>query len=470
MMIDKIAGLKDCKFAKILKNILSSKYFSFVTAAFSLISYYLGLDVALFYYLAICGILMIFLLDDLTPTVSLLIFMGVSVSLKNTPTVTVTNSDYYGRPEVYIQLIVIAALFIGAAVYRLVKTIVKKNFKLTPVFYGTCGYAFILIINGLFSPDYNPKNLLFGFVIAISILGIYSALKDNINTDSDGFEKIAYAFLALSVVLIVELIVAYVTTEGLFEDGIINRSKLVFGWGAYNTFGLMLLICIPAVMFLAGRKRFGFVYTLYSFVLFVALFFSCSRQSMIGGVIIYLLCVILLLVKGKNRFANASVLSAAVAASVVLIGVYHEEVFTFFKVIFYNIIVDGELNGSGRTRLWREAIDYFIKNPVFGSGFFVNFDYPENALGFLPMMCHNTILQLLSACGIVGLTAYVLHRTLTVISFCKNVTAERTFIALSILCILILDVFDHHMFNIFPTFIYASLLAVLDKSEAKTAQ
>lgn len=465
-MNDKIAKLKNCEFMKILQKVLSSKYFPFLTAAFTLLSYYLGLDVVLFYYIAIVGIAMIILLDDVTPIISILIFIGVAISLKNTPSVSMGNSDYYHRPEIFIQIFIIVGLMIAAAIYRFVKTVLTKKFKLTQMFFGLCAFAFVLIINGIFSKDYDPKNLLFGVILAVFFLGIYSALKDNLKITANSYDNIAYSFLALSVLLVIELIVAYATTEGIFENGTIDRGKLIFGWGVYNTFGLMLLMCIPAVMYLACKKQYGFVYTLYSFSLFVALFFSCSRQAMVGGIIIYPFCLVLLFLKGKNRFANMCVLGAAAVAGIILIGIFNEAVFNFFKVIFDNIIVNGELNGSGRTRLWREAAAYFKKYPIFGAGFFVDFTYTgDSGLGFIPLMCHNTVLQLLSACGILGLAVYTVHRTQTIISYFKNINAERTFIALTILSILILSLLDNHIFNVFPTIIYSALIAVLDKSE-----
>ena len=459
--------LKFCEFTEILKKILSSKYFPFLTAVLSLVSHYIGWDIVLYYYFAITGILMIFLLDDLTPIISSLIFIGVSISLKNTPTRQISNPDYYSTPAIYIQIVIVAGLLISAAVYRLIKTIKDKKFKLTPMFFGMCGFAFILLINGVFSYDYNFINLLFGFILAIIIIGIYSALKDNIKLDSEGFERIAYGFFALSLILVIELIVAYATIDNLFVDGNINRWNLYFGWGDYNTYGLRLVMCLPAIIYLAGRKNLGFVYTLYSFVLFVAVFFSCSRQTMVGGVIIYLLCVTTLFIKGKNRVANMCVLSVAAVAVIILVGIYHKSVFNFFKIIFDNFIVNGELDGSGRMRIWREAIGYFKENPFFGSGFFVDFSYEDRST-FIPKMCHNTVLQLLGSCGIIGLAVYTMHRTQTVLSFFKNVTVERVFIVATILSILILSLLDHHLFNIFPTIIYSALIAVLEKSEERT--
>ena len=146
-----ILKIKNSKAFEIIRKALSSKYFPFVTAAVTLLSYYLGLDVVLFYYIAIAGILMLITLDDITPIISLFLFMSVSISLINTPSPTMGNSDYYHRPEIYIQIFIIVGLFIAAAVYRLIKTVLEKRFKLSPLFYGLCAFAAALFINGLFS-------------------------------------------------------------------------------------------------------------------------------------------------------------------------------------------------------------------------------------------------------------------------------------------------------------------------------
>lgn len=467
-MNEALYKFKNSEAIKFIQKLLSSKYFPFASAALTLLCYYLGWDIVLFYYISITGILILLLLDDITPIISLFLFMSVSVSLINTPSSSMGTSDYYHRPEIYIQIFIIIGLFISAAIYRLVITVIAKKFKPSPIFYGLCAFAATLFINGFFSDDYNPKNMLYGLIMAACFLVIFSVLKDNISIKTESYEKIAYGFFALSILLVIELIVAYATTEGLFVDGIINRYKLIFGWGVYNTFGVLLVMCIPSVIFLSGKTTFGFVYTLYSFVLFVAVFFSCSRQAMIGSIIIYPFCLIALFIKGKNRITNACILSAAAVAAIILISIFHEFVFKFFKEIFDNIVVDGELNGSGRMKIWREALENFKEFPIFGKGFYVIFSYnTQSGLGFIPHMCHNTLLQLLSSCGLVGIAAYLTHRAQTVISFMKNVTVERAFIAATIGAMLIISLFDNHIFNIFPTIIYSSLIAVLTAGEHK---
>ena len=86
-------------------------------------------------------------------------------------------------------------------------------------------------------------------------------------------------------------------------------------------------------------------------------------------------------------------------------------------------------------------------------------------MSVIPLMCHNTILEIMSAGGIVGFTAYSVHRIQTILSVTKNLTIERTFIAGTILAMLVISMFDNHLFNIFPTIVYSALLAVLFSGE-----
>ncbi len=157
------------------------------------------------------------------------------------------------------------------------------------------------------------------------------------------------------------------------------------------------------------------------------------------------------------------------AAGLVLAGVFNRQIYQFIKEITANIIVNGSLNGSGRWSIWQEALYYFESSPVFGAGFFVQFSHwKDTGNGFLPHLCHNTVLQIMCSCGVLGIIAYAAHRIQTIICFFKNVTPERTFIAITVLGMLILSLLDTHLFNILPTLLYSFFMAVLDKTSKKT--
>ena len=65
----------------------------------------------------------------------------------------------------------------------------------------------------------------------------------------------------------------------------------------------------------------------------------------------------------------------------------------------------------------------------------------------------------MSSCGSVGLIAYAFHRFQTIKLIFKKPNAEKSFIGLSILALLLMSMLDCHFFNIGPTLIYSMALA-----------
>lgn len=451
-----------------VKSVLSSKFFPFFTAAVVILCYYLGWDMVIFYYMTTVGILMLLLLDDISPLLGLFLFMNVMISRKNSPSSTVNASNYYSQTENIVQIIVLLSLFVITIFYRLIQTGVKRRFKPTPIFYGLCVLAAAFIMNGVASAEYDLKNIAYGVFMAFFFLVIFAVMKDNVNPSKKTFERIAWAFIAFSVLLLTELAVAYLKYD-VIQDGHFNRNKLMFGWGIYNTMGMLLVLCIPSAAYLAGKYKYGFPFTVYTFVLFVASFFSLSRQAMLGAVIIYPVCTVILLIKGKNMIANLLITAACLIAGIVVLGLKQDVLLDYIIKTFKALFVDGELNGNGRMEIYRAAVQSFKSAPVFGTGFFVEIPGAANFVGLeiIPARYHNTVLQMLGACGALGIATYGVHRVQTIICYFKNVTVERTLIALTVFSLLLVSLFDNHMFNLLPTLVYSSLIAVLVKSQSK---
>ena len=467
-MKDFLAKLKNNGIVNDLRYFLSSKYFPFITEAVTLLCYYLGWDIVLIYYISITGALMVLFLDDLTPVISHLLFMSVAVSYKNSPSPIMESSDYFTRTEILVQTVIMLSLFALAAAYRITHTFVRKKFKFTPAFFGIAAFSFVLLLNGAGAKDYTAQNFVYGLILALCFMFIFVGLKDNITTDKTCFEKLNLSFIALSVLLVIELTVKYFTVDGIIVNGEIVRTKLTFGWGMWNSMGMSLLLCIPSSVYLAAKSKYGFIYTLYSVLLLVATFMSCSRQAMLTVAVIYPACILILLIKGKNKIANGCIVAAALLAIIILCIIFRDTVVKYFVEFIKKLFAGGDNSGNGRGRLWREALNYFISYPYLGAGFHVKYSSPDfNGLSFIPLMCHNTVLEIMAACGVLGLITYAVHRCQTVVSFLKNVTMERTFLVLTVAGLLITSLFDNHIFYIFPTMIYSALFAVFTKSENK---
>lgn len=454
--------LKNSKFFCGLKEGLRSDFFPFITAAVLLVFYYAGLDLVNIWYIAICGILVLLLLEDITPIITLFLFMNVMISRQHSPSFYSGSSNYLFQPAVFTQIIVLVSLFVAAIFYRVALSVKRGTFRTTPTFYGLCAFAAALLVNGLFMRGYSPVNLFYGLLLAFSFLGIFVLCCGNIKFDAQTFERLACSFLALGCLLLIELTVAYATTDGLIVDGEIKRELLVFGWGIWNTMGSLFCLCIPSALFLAGKRRHGWAFTLVAIVLLFGAIFSMSRQAMLSAAVVFVCGAVALIIKGNYRTVNIIIFAAVAAVSIIYVAVEWEYFATLFSWVARSFA-----GGNGRLERWYAALDYFKSYPVFGAGFFgVSEVSPEIAgPGVIPWMVHNTVLQLMGACGAVGLITYAVHRTQTVISYIKNVTYERTYIALTILALLIVSLLDNHLFYILPTLVYGMLTAVLVQSE-----
>lgn len=469
-MNDSFTKLKNCKAVELIKTALLSKYFPFVTMAVVILCYYLGLDIITVCYLGITGTLIMLLLDDVSPIITNMLFLNVFISWKNSPASGRGESDYYMRLEILIPIIIIATLLAASFVYRLILTCVRKKFKLSALFFGFCAFSAVLLFNGAGSKNYTYFNLLYAVILALCFIGVFSVLKDNVAANKASYERIAYAFVAFGILLVIELAVLYATSKMLFSGGKIDRNHIVFGWGVYTSYGALLSMCIPATFYLAYAKKYGFIFTTLSVVMLVAVIFSCSRQAMVCMAVIYPVCSLILLIKGNYKIANLCIFAAALIGGIIVTGLFQDKVIDFFKTIYSNIIVDGELYGSGRMQLWRQAIKDFKSYPVFGKGFYKPDINGEFKFTLVPYgMYHNTVLEMMGSCGIVGLLAYAVHRVQSVICYCKNITVERTFIALIIAALLVNSLLDKHLFNVIPSIAYSFLLAVLLKGQNKNA-
>ncbi|MCM1440609.1 MAG: O-antigen ligase family protein [Roseburia sp.] len=464
MVIDikkRIEAIVNSRAGKIIEAALMSRFFPFVTAAFMLLFYYTGSDLLAVYYLGICGLAVFIFCKDVTPLFCIFLFMNMIVSGKDTP---LSCYGWADKPAVTAQILTVIALYLVGALIRMFTGVKSGNFKRTPVFCGLLVFAAALFLNGAFAEDFDIRNLFFGGSLAVIFLGVFVLGYSNINTGRETFERIALAFVALGATVLVELFVVYLTTEGLIVDGTVVRHKLHMGWGTYLNAGMLLNLAIPASLYLAGRYRHGWAFTLYTLVLLVGVLFTLSRQSIISSALVFVVGAVLLLIGGNNRWINVGIFAAAALALGIYLAVRWNEFYKFFMYIVANF-----LNDSGRHELYENALINFRDFPVFGKGFYVKLyiSFPLAAIDYFPPMFHNTFMQLMSACGTVGLVAYIGHRVQTVKSFFNNPTKERAFIALTVIGLLIMNFLDNYLFYMFPTMVYSFLIAALVKSEKK---
>ena len=449
-----------------MRAVFSSAYFPFLTVAITLVCYYLSQDMVIIWYMALCGTLILLFLKDTSPLITLFLFMNIMISMQNTPTLAGGNqpSDYYFQPHILAQIGVAIGLFAGAGVFRMIAAVRSGRFRCTPTFFGLCLFAVGIMLNGLFSEGYTPMNAVYGFFMAFLFLGVFVICSGSIEVNGCTFERIALSFIALSVCLIIELAVAYLTYDNLWlEDGGINRTALYFGWGMYNTMGMLLTISMPSAAYLAYKYKHGYLFTVYLIIIEGFTLLSMSRQAMLIGTLIFIICAVWILIKCPRKLIHGGIFFVAAIAGVGVLIVKKEIIGEVVDMLTNNF-----LSGSGRDSLYAQAWNVFKENPIFGNGFYNDLANDPGFIGLpiMPDMYHNTIFELLAVGGLVAFVPYVVHRTQTVISFVKNPSSNRFFVGLTIGALLLLSLLDNHIFYILPTLVYSFMTAVLINSES----
>lgn len=469
--------VENSKVTLFLQRALSSYYFPLVTAVVAIIGYYSGVELLTVWFLAICGTAVLICCKDVSPIICIFLFINVLISLQHCPLDPV-NSQYLSTPAVGGQIIAAICLICLAIVYRFVLSLVRRQFKITPTFWGLLAFSLALTFGGIFYSHYTLMSLIFGFGLGAIFLCVYVFMCANLKMDDAAFKRIAFYFLIWFAVVTLELVVAYFITDGLIVNGKVERGKLMFGWGTYNNMGVFLTLTIPAWFYFARKyDKFGIAFLIGGLFNLGMCFLSMARQAMLMGTIIFVIGCVWLLIRdrGKKRIINACAMGGLLLVIIIAAAVMHDKVGHFFSSL-----LAGLKTGNGRTRLWAQGMDNFLNHPLLGIGFYDPLAlevYPGGSLpqvGYYagdslstsdPYMCHNTIFQILSASGLVGLVAYVVHRMHTVFSYVSNPTDERTFIALTVAGLLLLSLLGNHIFSVLPTLIYSALIAMLTNTE-----
>ena len=81
----------------------------------------------------------------------------------------------------------------------------------------------------------------------------------------------------------------------------------------------------------------------------------------------------------------------------------------------------------------------------------------------MPPRYHNTYVQILACCGIIGILAYLFHRFQTLKMLWKNKNLGNMIIAITLFGFILLSLFDCHFHNFGPGFLYSALLILSEK-------
>jgi O-antigen ligase len=275
------------------------------------------------------------------------------------------------------------------------------------------------------------------------------------------------------IIIAIELAVLYFSGD-VIVNGEIMRDKLYTGWGIYNNLGVIAVMSIPFAFYYVTRARFATPWIVLSFALLATAILTCSRGAIVFGIPLFIVCLIIALVRGNNRAEIALVYVLCLIGTVAACAIFWDKISTLFGNV--PSIIDGigsktPIENETRLNLYKKGLDVFKNNPIFGETFYpvayevYDFSEIESFSSFFPPRWHNTVVQILASCGIVGMIAYLFHRISTIVLFIKKKNRATTFIGLSILALLLMSLVDCHFFNVGPVLFYSTMLAVMECSD-----
>ena len=339
------------------------------------------------------------------------------------------------------------------------KEIKVRRFLKSTLFRGFILLAAFILLNGFFNfAEYNKENIIFGIMIAVSIALPFFIFSINMRIDKNTAKYLVYVLLVVSCILAVELIALYITTVEI-SNGKILKYTMDLGWGVSNSIGAMLAMLMPVHFYCAVKSKYSVPFFVSGVLCYVLVLLSMSRSSIMFATIILICCFIFLCVyKHRNLMLNR------ISVVVFLILVALTLIFFKDKLIraFEGLLLIG-FDDNGRIEYYTDGLNKFLENPIFGAGFGNSHGVNDKFVIAAPEFFHNTLIQMLASCGILGFLAYGFHRYETVKLFIRRKTPLSYFLGLSILTLLLSSLLDIHIFNVYPAIFYSVILCVLER-------
>ncbi len=435
----------------------NSKYYPFALFIFALASHTFSVEILgiVAVMIAICTGLLI--CDDFKFLITPFVVSNLMFSEKS-----VATGKYYEKP----YLIAIACGVIGVLIlltihiilYR--KNIKPSNFKKSKLFWGLIIFTVAVFLNGFFNfSQYQRGNLAYAAILSFSTAGIFFLFSIGLKKDDGLIKYILYVLYLMSILVTLELFIAF-TNQIQIVDGSIVKESVKIGWGMWNNIGGYLAFLLPIHFYYASTvKKWGWAFYLSGIISFIAIVLTLSRSSLLSAGLALLLCIIASCFFGVNKKINR--IFAICLFGLGIIGII--ALWSKISAILGDYLARG-LDDNGRFEMYKHGLVNFINHPIFGGGFTSAYTTEHIFNVFLPPRYHNTIIQMMGTCGIIGLGAYLFHRyqTIRLLLFSKRLST--LFVAICIGTMLLGSMLDNHFFNIYPAFIYSIMLIGVEKS------
>ena len=374
---------------------------------------------------------------------------------------SLTSEAFYNTSSLIFYVLSIIALLSCIGIHFIVhrKEVKIRNFTKSYLSRGLLFVAGLFMLNGLSNiSNYNASNFIFGLLIVISFILPYFLFSINLEIDKKTKSYLLYILVLVSVIVMVQLLSLYLSNKVII-NGVIHKAYIDLGWGVSNNIGALLTMLMPIHFYCAARSKNSLPFYVTGLVTYVFVLLSLSRTSILFATPILILCLLFLCIYNHKRRRQIRLYTVVFITGVIFVSIFLRDV---IDKAFDEIIRVG-LDDNGRFEYYKDGLEKFFNNPLFGAGFGNSHGTNDRFVISAPEYFHNTIVQILASCGVIGFGAYVYHRVQTVKLFVKERSPYAFFMGMSILALLLTSLLDIHLFNIFPTIIYSTMLCIFER-------
>ena len=462
-----------------INEIINSVWGIGILGILTFIAFTFSLELEFYTFVALYTIYVSIFSEDLRSIMPLFILCYITPSKINNPG-TFTGGLFYGETGTY--LIAVASVSVLALILRIIldpkmglrRLLTTKRALLPSMLILGASY----LLSGILHPqyaEYAKNNLIFASIQFASVFLLYVIFSAAIDWESFDFDYFAALGLTIGLVVAAEVGITYLVGD-VISDGAIIRYQIQTGWGCYNNVGAIITISIPFAFYFASRKTENAIFFFTACFLFVAVIFSCSRGSLVGALFAFIPSIIYTFVTSENKI-QFRISSFVLLIVLLLMAVTNLEklidVFRNVPAIFVQENDNITASDSGRFDYYKAGFQVFLRNPIFGQSFYpiehelYSFSVVSDFISFFPPRWHNTVIQMIASCGIVGLIAYLYHRFKTIELYFKKPTKENTYLLFAMISFCAMSFLDCHFFNVGPVFFYSMTFAVAEFAPTK---
>lgn len=441
-----------------LPQFFSGRLYPVLVLALAFIGHITGLEVFFAAIILLSASLAFMITSTSKPFITVATVFVFQVSIEHTPGVP-TMSDYYFTSWRLVAVIAVLSVFIISLLVFFVRQRLweRVNAKSTPI-YVLAALSIAFILNGALSAEWTLGTLVFGIITAIAytltfLLFFLGMRGERVDELVDYF---AFISAGVSVLLMAELGWLFLTGDGVILNGEIVKEAMLFGWGVWNSMGAALVMLIPTLFVGVYRSKRWYIYLALASLDLACVFLTQSRGALLFGALVYVASVGILAFFGKRRLIFRIALGVMLLCGVALVILLWDRLPSLISAFLYD---------NGRFALWQVGIENFLTSPLFGVGF-LGFKFPDDpvyfaGVDFMPPMAHNTVFELLSSVGIVGVGAYIAYRISTVRAAIRTRSVEGWLIFLSAISVALMSLLDNYLFQFWPVLYYSAAMAVV---------